>query len=82
MADIPSIPIMVVYQANDNLFMEGPYLAYIITNPDIRTTGYSEEEAIARLKKLLMNRLPQNKLSVKMMNIVLDELVIKEVHDS
>jgi hypothetical protein len=83
MLGIPQISIMVIERLDDfaNLLDEDMFLAYVITNPNIRAEGISEAEAIEKLKKLIVRDIPRNKYA-KMTNITLDDLIIEEIHES
>ena len=84
MSDIPQIPIIIIRDDGTMIHsppsFHKPYLAYVITNPDLRADGRTEEDAICNLKLLLLCQIPSK--FIRMTNIVLDDLVVEEVHDS
>lgn len=82
---LPQIPIIVIRDyrtiSQYSPAFENPYLAYVITNPDLRASGKTEEDAIKHLKSSIINRFAKGNF-VRMAHITLEELIIESVHES
>lgn len=58
-----------------------PFYAYMASNPKIRSDGRTEEEALERLKHLILNHHPPAKKR-RVVDLRLDELIVEEVMSS
>ena len=77
MSNIPQIPIIITRDSNS---FGNQFLAYVVTNPDLRAHGKTEENAISELKLVLLAQIPSG--FVRMMNITLEGLVTEETSKS
>jgi predicted RNase H-like HicB family nuclease len=70
---IPQIPIIIT---RDSSSFGNQFLAYVVTNPDLRAFGKTEEDAVSELKIVLLTHIPSG--FVRMTNITLEGLVTEE----
>ena len=88
MAQIPTIPVIVI-QVKEELgyvfarHYSGPvFTAYVASNPQLFANGISEDDALTRLKASIMSRIRSERISIKMIDMVLDDLIVEQVHES
>jgi hypothetical protein len=78
----PYIPVVVVKV--EDTYMQStvwnprPYVAQVITNPEIRAQGETRDDALVRLKHLLQSRFIRGN-SVEIVNMDLNEILVEEV---
>jgi len=84
---VPSVPVVVIEFNDDPMFgfssvtaSARTHLAFVMSNPQMRADGTSEEDALERLKVYIMSHIGKAK-SVKMTNLILDDLIVGEVMD-
>lgn len=58
-----------------------PYMAFVAANPQLRANGQTEEDAIERLRALLMSYIPKAKAR-RVVDLRFDELLVEEVMGS
>jgi len=58
-----------------------PYMAFVAANPQIRADGQTEQDAIDRLRALLMSYVPRARVR-KVVDLRFDELMVEEIMGS
>ena len=75
------------YNANSrfeiNPMAPQPWQAFVASNPQLRSSGRTEQEAIDRLKKVIMYVTDNMEIgTARVVDLVLDDLVVAEIHNS
>lgn len=83
MADA-SIPVIVLELEDELPFTSTvsasgkPFMAFIASNPGIRSDGRTEEEAVDRLRATLLSHIPEGKVR-KVVDMRFDDLIVEEI---
>jgi hypothetical protein len=77
MSETPTIPVIIIHRSD----LEA-CTAYVASNPRLCANGVSEEDALIRLQTIIIREIDSRRSSVKMINMVLDDLITEEVHKS
>jgi hypothetical protein len=77
---VPSVPVVIVELEDDPFAARRTHLAFVMSNPQLRSDGTSEEDALERLKHYITAYVGKAK-KVKMTNLILDDLIVNEVMD-
>lgn len=76
---------VVVYEEKTSTFgntlmgMSRPFHAFVASNPKLRADGSSEEEALTRLRVLVLSHIPHDAKSVKLIDLQFGGLIASEV---
>lgn len=84
MVDVPSVAAIVLHMPSGTTFTtinDKPYFAFVVSNPNIRADGFSEQEALDKLKAQILGRISSNRIFAKIVNITFGELMIEEIHN-
>jgi predicted RNase H-like HicB family nuclease len=71
------------FEINPGMASDKPWQAFVASNPQLRSSGRTEQEAIDRLKKVIMYVTDNMEIgTARVVDLVLDDLVVAEVHNS
>jgi hypothetical protein len=87
MSEVPTIPVIIIQVSDEPMgfthrYTGSMFTAYVASNPRLSSNGISEDDALARLQAVILKQINSNRLSVKMVNMVLTDLISEEVHKS
>jgi hypothetical protein len=83
---VPYIPVVIVKvedtYTQSTVWSPRPYVAQVITNPELRAQGETRDDALKRLKGLLKARFICGSDGFEIVNMDLNEILIEEIMDT